>query len=716
MTGLRLPRFSLSALDARALQSVLQQAFARPQAGPAPSEAYERALGEALAAVGFSGDPADIQRAKPYLEPIGSLPGLRAVLQRLGYSTELSRMRAADAARLAPVVILGPAGPVVLARAALPASVPGEAMVQACSLRRPRREPAADGNDSWFANQIALLRRPFFTLVALTLGINVFALATPLVTLAVYDFVIRTETPATLLTIAVIAVLAFAGEILVRQARAAHLAREGARFDAALMTRIFSQLLRMPLARTTNAPIAQQLQRLREFESVRSLFTSHLIGAALDAPFALLGLLALLVFTPGLGLAPLVLGLLLAGLALAASPVIKRRVRALAAAQAEQNSLLYESVAKAESLRQLGLERFWSERVREVCWRTAAAKRALASFETGLATLVQSATSLAGLIALTLGAEAVIRGELSIGALVAGMLLIWRVLAPIQIGVLSIQRVQALARTVTQIEHLLRLPRERSQMLPPGGEHALMGAITVEELSARKLNGAGLALRNVNLRIAPGEIVALSGPSGAGKSLLLQQLLELGEAAAGEIAFDGLNLRQLDLARHRAAIGYVPTTPCLLRGSLAQNLRMRAPLASEAEMRRALELAGVSLSDPQLPAGLDTILQAAKAEPLSAALAMKINLAAAYLRRPAIYLLDNPGAHLDPEGEAALARMLAALRGRATVLLATNRPSQIRLCTRQILLERGAVRYDGPPRAQGIERAGVQPRIREAAR
>jgi ABC-type multidrug transport system fused ATPase/permease subunit len=234
--------------------------------------------------------------------------------------------------------------------------------------------------------------------------------------------------------------------------------------------------------------------------------------------------------------------------------------------------------------------------------------------------------------------------------------------------------------------------RRASTSAPP---RRFTGELSLETVSFRYGPEYEPALRGVSLKIAPGEMVAISGPTGAGKSTLLKIMLGLMEPQGGAVLADGLNMKSLDPGVFRAQAAYAPQKPILFHGTLLQNLRLVAPTASEAGLKQALRAAGLELTDPPFPDGLQTWLKAGGLD-LNESTRAKLMLAALYAKGSPLYLLDDPGAYLDVAGDRAFVSMLAHLRGKASIVLVTNRPSHMRLADRIVVLEQGQLIADGP--------------------
>jgi ABC-type multidrug transport system fused ATPase/permease subunit len=163
------------------------------------------------------------------------------------------------------------------------------------------------------------------------------------------------------------------------------------------------------------------------------------------------------------------------------------------------------------------------------------------------------------------------------------------------------------------------------------------------------------------------------------------------------VLIDDMDLRQIDPTEWRSQISFLPETASFFYGTLAQNIRLSRPDASDAEVMRALKEMGLEGEERLMSGGIDRRLTAADLENFPDALKQRLALARCFVKDAPIYLLDNPSGSLDTVSEMHLLKKLAALKGRATVLFTTFRPSHMRLADRLILLKDGQVALDGAP-------------------
>ena len=218
---------------------------------------------------------------------------------------------------------------------------------------------------------------------------------------------------------------------------------------------------------------------------------------------------------------------------------------------------------------------------------------------------------------------------------------------------------------------------------PSGSVHPVPGRLEISEIVVRYEGAA--ALDGFSLTVEPGERVALTGPSGAGKSTLLRAVLGFAPVSSGRILVGGVDLTELDLFAWRGQVAYVPQRPHLFAGTVADNLRLGRPEASEAEVRRAAEAAAAHDFIAELPDGYRTEL-GERGLGLSTGQRQRLAIARAYLMDAPIVILDEPTARLDLRSEALVTEAAARLLEGRTALLVAHRPALLSLADRVVHL------------------------------
>ncbi|MFI8511499.1 thiol reductant ABC exporter subunit CydD [Streptomyces sp. NPDC085460] len=262
-----------------------------------------------------------------------------------------------------------------------------------------------------------------------------------------------------------------------------------------------------------------------------------------------------------------------------------------------------------------------------------------------------------------------------------------------------------------EIFDVLETPvREGGTRVAPAGARLELDRVTV-----RHPGRAEPSLAEASLTVEPGETVALVGPSGAGKSTLLDVVLGFTEPQeGGAVRVGGVDLAELDLDAWRSRIAWVPQRPYLFAGTIAENVRLARPEATDAEVREALREAGADAFVAGLPEGAGTVLGEDGAG-LSAGQRQRLALARAFLADRPLLLLDEPTAALDGETEAGIVDAVRRLAVGRTVLLVVHRPALLAVADRVVTIGAPAVPADSvPARSADTAAAGRTPTVAAA--
>lgn len=554
---------------------------------------------------------------------------------------------------------------------------------------------ANDSNDSWFYKLVHRFKHLVIHLLAMTCVINLVALSVPLFVMVIYDKVIAAKSAETLpYLIAGVAVLLIA-DLILRYLRAQLLGSIAGRIDYLIGTETFRQLLFLPPLFTERSTVAAQLSRLKQFDSVRNFFTGPNAAMTLEIPFAVLFISVIALLAGWLAIIPLAVITAYIIFGTFWLPYTSSKVMQSGISKTNKQRMLMQSMDGRTEIKTIGGESVWWERFRETSGESV-----MASYETFLASNIlnsvsQALMTLAGAATVGFGTIMVINGDMTIGALIATMALIWRVLTPLQGAFLSYFKFQQLNKSIAQINQLMRLKVEQHS-----GQSSLLlshlkGRISIDRASFRYGPEDDPTLLGVSFDVEPGEMVAICGNTGAGKSTLVKLIAGMYRPQAGSFSIDDLDIRQLNAMDLRRAISYVPQITHMFYGTIAQNMRLNNILATDDDLHRAAEDAGVLDDILSLPDGFDTRIGDHSADHLPPGFLRALSMARAFVNPAQILLLDEPGASLDDESDQRLIKQLKKLKGKRTIIMVSHRPSHIKIADKAILMEQGMVKYAG---------------------
>lgn len=557
--------------------------------------------------------------------------------------------------------------------------------------------PASATSDSWFGDTVVHFKGLIKHLLAMTFILNIIALAVPLFIMVVYDNVIGARSLSSLPYLIGGLCIALSVELILRLLRSKTIGMVAGRLDYIIGVESVKKLLHFPPQMTERATVSSQLNRLKQFESIRDLFSGSAAALFLELPFIIFFIIVLALLADEIALVPLVMVVIYALLSVIWYPGLSKDIKHAGQTRNARQRMLMDTFLGLRELKALGAENAWKENFREISGQSMSASYRTAMKHSVINSISQSLMTLAGISVLTIGTLKVMHGEITIGALIAVMALLWRVLSPLQGVCLSVLQLDQVAQSIKQLNQLMRLKEEvigsKTELIMPN----IKGGIRFDRVSFRYGPKADAALLGVSLNIAPNDFIAIVGENGSGKSTILKLIAGMYSAQSGVLSIDGTDVRQFNAVDLRRLIAYVPQKPVLFRGTIAQNLRLTNPLATDEDIVQAVTEADIYESILKLPQGFNTVVGESNVAKLSTGLIHGICLARAYIRRAPILLMDEPADSLDMISDRKLIKQITSRKGSQTIIMVSHRPSHIRLADKAVLFEQGTVRTAGTP-------------------
>lgn len=531
--------------------------------------------------------------------------------------------------------------------------------------------------------------------VVASVFINVLAVATSFYALQVYDKVIPTRSGETLAALSVGVLLFIAMEWLMKLSRSRIMEKVVVGADRDLSRSVFERLLSVRLDQLPGT-VGSLAAQLRGYEQVRGFYTATTLFALVDMPSALIFVVLIcIVASPLIALVPFTLSAIAITLGLLAARRIDRLAAAGAAAAHRKTGLLVEAVEGAESVKVgnggWSFLRRWVDTNEETLASDLALKNTQDTLQSSAATLQQSGY----VLTVILGAVLVMRADMTMGALIATSILGGRVLAAIMaLPNLLVQRAHARSAKAG-LEALYALGRDNEGVSKPLAPVRFDGGLRLERAAFAYEEGAE-ALRIDYAAIEPGECIGIVGPIGSGKSTLLRMLAGLYEPTEGRAFIDGLAMNQVARASLAQGIGYLPQDLRLFQGTLRDNLLLGLPELPEEQLLKVLRATGLDELVAAHPQGLDRPI-AEGGRGLSGGQRQLLGFSRLFLRHYPVLILDEPTSSMDEALERRCLEMLSRdVLGRRTLVLATHKPSLLRLVDRLWVIHQGRLVLDGP--------------------
>jgi ATP-binding cassette subfamily B protein len=303
---------------------------------------------------------------------------------------------------------------------------------------------------------------------------------------------------------------------------------------------------------------------------------------------------------------------------------------------------------------------------------------------------VQALSTIGGAVVLLAAASEIHNGAISVGSLIAYLLWVDSLFAPVQQMSQVFDGYQQANVGLQRIKGLLQTPTSTPPASHPIQPGRLRGAIELRDVHFGYTGQRTEAIGGVSLSIVPGETVALVGQTGAGKSTLVKLIARFYDVTSGQVLIDGTDVREYDLPGYRQQLGVVPQEPYLFAGTVREAIAYGRPEASDAEVEAAARGVGAIEMISRLPGGFGHEV-AERGRNLAAGQRQLIALARAYLVDPAILLLDEATAALDLAAEAAVNRATEQLAARRTTIVVAHRLTTASKADRIIALADGKI-------------------------
>lgn len=552
------------------------------------------------------------------------------------------------------------------------------------------------GEHNWLIDLAWRFRRHLLLIFILTFFTTALALTPPLFVRTMYDAVLPASdyVMASFLLIGVFIALILESMLLTLKGRV--LAYLGGRADYILGLSIIDKVISLPIRAIETTTVSRQISRIRSLESLREFFTGPLAVLMFEVPASIILIVAIGVLVPSL---LWIVGAIVVFYGLYAFYVMYRAERIVDRSTGSGSTrwdLLNEILTHMQRIRSLGAVKYWFDKYRQLSGKAIFDGYYENRFQAKITAVSSFVGSASGLGALVFAAVLVMQGDSSIGNLMAAMLIFWRLTGPLHNAFIAATTVARSAGSVRQMTNLMRLTSEVKTQVVQRVQTRIEGKIGFSRVSFRYSNDTDPALLGMNLEVSPGELLVISGSNGSGKSSVLKVILKMYVPQAGTVKLDQLDVRQIDPAVLRNSISYMPQECQIYYGTIAQNLRLAYPSASDEDLVWAIEMAGLTEDIQSLPEGLQTRISNTSAEQLAHGFRQRLSLARTMLRPAKIVLMDEPANGMDEVGEYALMRCLSWLhQQQSTVIMVSHRPSHMKMADRVLLMQGGAIVAQG---------------------
>lgn len=554
----------------------------------------------------------------------------------------------------------------------------------------------------WFIPEFFRQRTLLVQVAIAILAISAIGLVVPLFFQIVVDKVLVNEGEITLMTIGIGVTIMLCINAILEYLEKYFLLYATNRIDIRLAVKTFARLLSLPVDFYERISSGVLIKHMQQTERIRSFLSGSLFYTALE-------LLSLVVFLPFLFIySPALTGVVLLFtfmMALVIAVLIKpfqHRLEELYMAEGKRQAMLVETIHGIRTVKSLALEPTQQRK-----WNDTAAFAITRYFR--VAQISITAKTLSGLIEklmfiaiIWIGALAVFDGTLTVGKLIAFQMLSGRVTGPLVHIVGLVHEYQQTLLSVRMLGVVMNCPQEQV-----GGSlhHQLQGELSIENVNFRYSPDTPMVIKDFNLHISPGSTIGLVGRSGSGKTTLTKLIQGLYPLQTGIIKYDGIDIREIDRASLRSAIGIVLQDNYFFYGTVRENLSLTKKDATMEEIIYAARLAGADEFIQKMSRGYDSLLEE-NASNLSGGQRQRLAIARALLPNPRFLIFDEATSALDPESETMVRKNLNMIARNRTVFIISHRLSVLCRADRIVVMDHGDLIEQGTHK-ELLEQGGI---------
>lgn len=550
-------------------------------------------------------------------------------------------------------------------------------------------------NLNWFFMVIGKYKARLFEVLVASFFLQLMGIGFPLITQVIIDKVIGNQGLSTLTVIGTGMLIFFAMQQLLTGLKTYIMNHTSVKLDAILGTRLFRHLISLPLPYYQSRKVGDTVMRVNSLNSIREFLTGTGLLTILDAFFSIVFIGFMLWYSVPLTLITLLIVPLYIIQNIWALPIMKRKILAVMQASFANNSFIIESITGVETVKSLAVEPQFNHK-----WEKLTARLVSLSFDKTKFDLVIGGASntlqvLSTMGIMWFGGHMVMDGEFTLGQLIAFQMISNQALAPLTKLLTMWPMVQQVGMSLEMIGDILNTAIEPVLMDNMGKKaQRLTGSIELKNINFRYRPDMPLVLNGINLKIEPGQKIGIVGRSGSGKSTLTNIVQFLYMPEEGQILYDGVPIKEINLNWLRNQIGVVMQENYLFDNSIRENIVVNKPTATMDEVINVCKMSGAHEFILELKEGYDTKV-GERGTALSGGQRQRIAIARALLNNPPILIFDEATSALDYESERVIMQNMNKIGENRTMLIIAHRLSTVRRCDRIIVVDKGVIIEDG---------------------
>lgn len=509
---------------------------------------------------------------------------------------------------------------------------------------------------------------PFTVIVAATVTIHALSLGVPILTLQVYDRVLPSENVNTLAVLLAGVMIAILLEALLRLARSYLTLWLGARFEHSAANALILRVISSDPSVINKETVGSMLHGLTSIGRLKEFHPAQVVIAATDVVFVFVFLAIIYWIANDLVIVPIAVILTFILVSIPTGTLLRRALLRQDRADGERFDFIIERLTKIHVGKAFAMEKATSRRYEKLASHSSSANLEVTQSAAGSINLIAVFSHLMIGSLIAYGAVQVIDGAITVGMLIASVLLSGRAMQMAQRGVLQWVKYQDFVVARQTIQEIASMPPKVATGNSDAAVHA--GSVRAQGIKIKSVSGATV-LDVPAFQAEPGQVISIGGGAAQGRSELMKTLAGIFPTAEGTVFLDDQPIQEFSLKERARRVGYLGPHGKVFRGTIKDNITRfgEVPLAQALELARLLH---VDRDVAKLPAGYDTFLDDAAADVISTGLCQRITLVRSLSSKPRVILYDNADQGLDETGFEAVCTLLSRLQGKATLILASD--------------------------------------------
>ena len=555
-------------------------------------------------------------------------------------------------------------------------------------------KPMAVANDHWFFGPVLSCRSVYVQVIFGSVLINVFALASSLYIMTIYDRVVPNNAIHSMWWLTAIIVVVIFFDLAMKILRGIFVDTASARVDKQVSTALFDRISRHDanLSRTATGSLAGTV---RNFDILKDVIGSASFTVFADLPFIFLFLVVLYLIGGPVAAVPAIIVPLVILFAFLLQPIIRRMTELSQSQGKSKQAVMVEMISALETVKTTqGISMLRNRWLNSVLHQSKSSTKTKITSQLA-AQFAQFGQQVSQIGIVVYGVFLIADGNLTMGQLIACVILSGRTMAPLGQITGLLGKMNSAFAAYKSLDEILGGQSEEEAAAVQVERKVIKGDISFKNVSFTYEDQPEPVITDVSFDINAGQRMAIVGRIGSGKTTLLRLLCGLNPPDRGAVLIDNADIRQIRPDDVRRNIGVVLQNPVLFSGSIRDNILMGNPSASDEDLIEVARLSGAEAFIGMLPGGFDFPMSERGRE-LSVGMRQSVAIARALIGKPNILLMDEPTAPLDSAAEQQMVEHLDAATKGITTIFVTHRGAMLQLADTVLALEKGRIAAFGP--------------------